>query len=55
MATPKSGSAYVGVITAASDAKDAKSNGKYYVDLLKTYHVSKVEWLPIDVDHIKNA
>ncbi|WP_236234006.1 cyanophycinase [Pseudomonas tohonis] len=61
-----SGQARIGVITAASipesqdpdagtaNAANAKANGLYYANLLKSYGAVKAEWIPIDLDTIAN-
>lgn len=58
--------ARIGVITAASippsqdpdagtaNARNSKSNGEFYAQLLKTYGAQDAQWIPIDLDSIGN-
>lgn len=55
--------ARIGVITAASvppskdpaagtpAAANSRTNGRYYLDLLKRHGAGTVEWIPVDLDH----
>ena len=61
-----SGQARIGVITAASipesddpdagtaEARNSKSNGEFYANLLETYGAADAQWIPIDLDQIGN-
>ncbi|AEV84681.1 cyanophycinase domain protein [Actinoplanes sp. SE50] len=59
--------AYIGVLTAASvppsqdpdagtpDASNSAANGEFYRRLLLSYGAGRVEWIPVDLDHVGAA
>ena len=59
--------ARIGVITAASvppsqdpragtpAAADSRTNGRFYVDILKRYGAGAAQWIPVDLDHVAAA